>query len=66
MSALKWAESVAVMQTSDGCSVGVCVGRSDGYLHFEVITTGDSLPLAICRAAVSGLATGGENSLAIR
>ena len=65
INARKWAESAAVMQTSDGCTVGVCVGRSGDYLHFEVITSANNLPLAVCRAAVSGLAAGGENPLAI-
>jgi hypothetical protein len=62
----KWAESVAVMQTSDGCTVGVCVGRSNDYAHYEVIASADSLPLAVCRAAVCGFATGGQSPLTIR
>jgi hypothetical protein len=62
----RWAESAAVMQTSEGCTVGVSVGRSADYIHFGVITTANNLPLAVCRAAVCGLAAGGENPLAIR
>jgi hypothetical protein len=65
INALKWSESVAVMQTSDGCTVGLHVGRSGDYLHFEVLVSADRLPLAVCRAAVCGLATGGENPLVI-
>jgi hypothetical protein len=62
----KWAESIAVMQTSEGCTVGVRVRRSNDYVYFHIVTSANSLPLAVCRAAVSGLATGGENPLAIR
>ena len=57
----KWAESVAVMQTSEGCTVGVCVGRSHDYFHFEVLTSASSLSL-VCAARSVWLGDGWRES----
>ena len=64
--AAKWAESAAVMQTAAGCSVGILVREDGAYEHYHIVASGESLPLAICRAAVGGSASGGGNPLQIR
>jgi hypothetical protein len=43
ITAPKWAENVAVMQTSDGCSVGVRLGGSNDYADYEVIASANNL-----------------------
>jgi hypothetical protein len=47
----RWPDVVAVMQTALGCTVGRRVGRSADYHHYDVIAAGETLPLAVCRAA---------------
>ena len=51
-----WPEGFAVMQTSLGCTVGRLVPRSeasDGYEYYDVVASAKTLPLAVCRAALS-------------
>ena len=62
----KWAEGAAVMQTSAGCSIGILVREDGAYEHYQIVATAGSLPLAICRAAICGLAGGGANPLVIK
>ena len=62
----RWAEGMAVMQTIEGCSVGILVRKDSAYEHYEVVATGQSLPLAICRAAICGVASGGAYPLQIK
>ena len=64
--AAQWAESAAVMQTAAGCSVGILVREDGAYEHYHIVASAESLPLAICRAAVGGFASGGRNPLQIR
>ena len=51
------------MQTIAGCSVGILMQQDGAYEHYEIVATGRSLPLAICRAALCGVAGGGTNPL---
>ena len=48
----RWPGSFAVIQTSQGCTVGRRVRGDVEYLYFHVVAAADNLPLAICRAAV--------------
>ena len=61
----RWAEGTAVMQTIEGCSVGILMRKEGGYEHYEIVATAQSLPLAICRAAVCGVPSSGTKSLRI-
>ena len=53
------------MQTIEGCSVGILMRKEGGYEHYEIVATAQSLPLAICRAAVCGVPSSGTKSLRI-
>jgi len=64
----KWPQGFAVMQTSVGCTIGRRVPRGDrleGYEYYDVIATADTLPLAVCRAALSCLSSPGNVSLRV-
>jgi hypothetical protein len=63
--ARRWAEGTAVMQTIAGCSVGILTRKESGYEHYQIVATAQSLPLAICRAAICGVASSGTKSLRI-
>ena len=61
-----WEDAAAVMQTTAGCSVGILVREEGAYEHYKIVVAADPLPLAVCRAAVSGLAGGGKSGLAVK
>ena len=66
ISAPRWAEGMVVMQTIAGCSVGILKRKDSAYEYYKILATGQSLPLAICRAAASGVTGKGTNSLRIK
>ena len=62
----RWAEGTAIVQTIAGCSIGILMREDGAYEHYQIVATGQSMPLAICRAAICGVAGGGANPLQVR
>jgi hypothetical protein len=54
------------MQTIAGCSIGILMREDGAYEHYRIVATGLSLPLAVCRAAICGVAGGGAYPLQIK
>ncbi len=54
------------MQTVAGCSVAILMRQDRSYEHYQIVATGRTLPLAICRAAICGVVRGGASELLIK
>jgi hypothetical protein len=65
MHACRWPPGFAVMQTTDGCTVGQELVRSAGAIEYDIVAAADNLPLAICRAAVCAASVPGDRPLLV-